>query len=59
MELRGRMAELMPRLIDRYDDQAIFLWLLIEETGFPLPLPGHLAMLLAGYRVAQGQMHPI
>ena len=59
MELWDRMAELMLRLIDEYDDQAIFLWLLIEETGFPLPLPGDLAMLLAGYRVAQGKMDPI
>ena len=39
MELWERTAELMLRLIDRYDDQAIFLWLLVEETGFPLPLP--------------------
>jgi membrane protein DedA with SNARE-associated domain len=46
-------------LIDQYDDLAIFLWVLIEETGFPLPLPGDLAMLLAGNRVAQGLMHPL
>ena len=59
MELWSRLAELMLHLIDEYDDQAIFLWLLIEETGFPLPLPGDLAMLLAGYRVAEGKMHPI
>jgi membrane protein DedA with SNARE-associated domain len=59
VELWGRMAELMLRLIDQYDDQAIFLWVFIEETGFPLPLPGDLAMLLAGYRVAQGKMGPI
>ncbi len=59
MELWERMAELMLRLIDQYDDQAIFLWLLIEETGFPLPLPGDMAMLLAGYRSGQGKMNPI
>ena len=53
------MAELMLRLIDDYDDQAIFLWLLIEETGFPLPLPGDMAILLAGYRVGQGKMNAI
>src|SRR5918997_1362513 len=51
------MSELMLSLIDTYDDQAIFLWLLIEETGFPLPLPGDMAMLLAGYRVGQGKMN--
>jgi len=52
------MAELMLQLIDEYDDQAIFLWLFIEETGFPLPLPGDLAILLAGYRVSLGKMNP-
>jgi len=59
VDLRERVAELMLRLIDEYDDLAIFLWLLIEETGFPLPLPGDLAILLAGYRVAQGMMNPL
>ena len=57
MELWDRMAELMLRLIDEYDDQTIFLWLLVEETGFPLPLPGDLAMILAGTRAAQGKMN--
>jgi len=57
VELWGRMAELMLKLIDDYDDQAIFLWLFIEETGFPLPLPGDLAILLAGYRVSLGKMN--
>src|SRR5688572_24358762 len=47
----------MLRMIDAYDDQTVFLWLLIEETGFPLPLPGDMAMLIAGYRVAQGEMN--
>ncbi len=56
MDLWHRLAELMLRLIDRYDDQAIFLWLFVEEAGVPLPLPGDLAILLAGYRVAQGKM---
>ena len=27
-------------------------------TGFPLPLPGDMAMLIAGYRAAQGEMNP-
>jgi membrane protein DedA with SNARE-associated domain len=59
VELWERVAELMLRLIDDYDDLAIFLWLLIEETGFPLPLPGDLAILLAGYRVGQGAMNAL
>jgi membrane protein DedA with SNARE-associated domain len=59
VDLWERVAALMLRLIDEHDDLAIFLWLLIEETGFPLPLPGDLAMILAGYRVAQGAMNPL
>src|SRR5688500_12812213 len=56
MEFWSRLAELMLRLIDQYDDPAIFFWLLIEETGFPLPLPGDVAVMLAGYQVSQGKM---
>lgn len=59
MDLWERVTELFLRLIDEYDDLAIFLWLLIEETGCPTPLPGDLAVLLAGYRVAQGTMNPL
>ena len=59
VDLWGRMAELMLQLVDEYDDLTIFLWLFIEETGFPLPLPGDLAILLAGYRVSQGMMNPL
>jgi membrane protein DedA with SNARE-associated domain len=59
VDLWGRIAELMLRLVYDYDDLTIFLWLFIEETGFPLPLPGDLAILLAGYRVGQGKMNPL
>ena len=59
MELWGDLAEHMLRLLDQYDDLVIFLWLLIEETGFPLPLPGDLAMLLAGHRVAEGKLNAV
>ena len=59
MEVWGNIAERMLRLLDRHDDLAIFLWLLIEETGFPLPLPGDLAMVLAGHRVGEGKMHAV
>jgi len=34
----------------------IFLAILFEECGIPMPLPADLAMALAGYRVAQGKM---
>ena len=56
MELWSRLSELLFSLIENYDDQAIFIMLFIEETGFPLPLPGDVAMVLAGYRVSQGEM---
>jgi len=59
VELWHRIAEFMLLLIDEYDDQALFLWLFIEETGVPLPLPGDLAILLAGYRAAQGKLDPL
>ena len=59
MDLWRRLAAYMLLLIDRYDDQAIFLWVFIEETGIPLPLPGDLAILLAGYRASQGTMDPL
>lgn len=56
MELWGRLSESLLRLIDQYDDQAVFLLVFIEESGIPLPLPGDLIMMLAGYRVTLGQM---
>lgn len=59
MEVWGDLAEQMLRLLDQYDDLVIFLWLLVEETGFPLPLPGDLAMLLAGHRVAEGKLNAV
>src|SRR3712207_6574843 len=36
---------------------ALFFWLLLEESGIPMPLPGDLAILLAGARVGQGQLN--
>ena len=34
----------------------IFLAILLEESGIPMPIPADIAMALAGYRVAQGQL---
>ena len=50
-------AELMLRLLNEHDDQTIFRWLRVEETGFPLPLPGDMAMLMAGYPAGQGKIN--
>ena len=56
MQLWAWMSELLLGLVDGYDDQVIFLLVFIEECGVPLPLPGDLIMMLAGYRVAQDKM---
>src|SRR5436305_10305767 len=41
--------------IQEWGEVAIFVIFLLEETGIPLPLPGDLALIWAGYRVAGGQ----
>ena len=43
-------------LLQQNDEKALFLLLLIEETGVPLPAPGDLVILFAGYRASMGQM---
>ena len=47
------------RLLEEHAVLALFLVLLMEESGIPLPLPGDLVMMLAGVRVAEGRMHPV
>jgi membrane protein DedA with SNARE-associated domain len=49
-------AEWVLRLVDEHAEVAIFFWLLLEEAGIPMPLPGDLAAVLAGIRVGQGRM---
>ena len=56
MQFWVRMSEMLLGFVDRYDDQAIFLLVFLEESGIPLPLPGDLIMMLAGYRVSQDKM---
>jgi membrane protein DedA with SNARE-associated domain len=41
--------------IEEWGEVAIFLIFLLEEAGVPLPLPGDLALVWAGYLVATGQ----
>jgi membrane protein DedA with SNARE-associated domain len=43
------------RFIHEWDEVAVFLVFLLEEVGVPLPLPGDLVLIWAGYRVAAGQ----
>jgi len=57
MDRWKQMADILLRLIDQYDEWAITLFVLTEEAGLPLPVPGDVAMLMAGYRVARGEMN--
>jgi membrane protein DedA with SNARE-associated domain len=41
--------------IEEWGEVAIFVIFLLEESGVPLPLPGDLALIWAGYRVSAGQ----
>ena len=43
-------------LLRENDGKALFLLLLIEEAGVPLPAPGDMVIMLAGYRASEGQM---
>ena len=45
------------RFLDEHSHLALFLVLLLEESGIPLPLPGDLVVMVAGVRVHQGHMH--
>ncbi|HEY7067036.1 MAG TPA: DedA family protein [Chloroflexota bacterium] len=51
-------AEWGLHILNEHAEWALFLVLLLEEAGIPLPLPGDLVMMLAGVRVAQGRTHP-
>ena len=57
MGVWGRLAGVLFGLLNRYDDVAVFVLVLIEEAGVPLPLPGDLVMVVAGFRVARGEMN--
>src|SRR6266498_3288645 len=41
--------------LQEWGEIAIFVIFLLEESGVPLPLPGDLALIWAGYHVASGQ----
>ena len=45
------------QFIEEWGDAAIFVVYLLEEAGLPLPLPGDLVLIWAGFRIAQGQSH--
>lgn len=43
-------------LVRDNDEKALFLLLLVEEAGVPLPLPGDTIIAFAGYRASAGQI---
>lgn len=43
--------------LSEHDALLLFLAILFEESGIPMPLPADVAMAVAGHRVATGQMH--
>ena len=56
------MAELAAALLQFLIDWgylAVFVIILIEEAGAPLPLPSEAALLYAGYLVATGELNPL
>ena len=44
------------RFVEQYQYQALFLLLLVEESGIPLPVPGDGMMMFAGYRASIGRL---
>jgi len=48
------IAEWSLRFLDEHAQLALFVWLLLEEAGLPMPLPGDLIVLAAGARLSQG-----
>ncbi len=43
-------------LVRHNDDKALFLLLFVEEAGVPLPMPGDVVIMFAGYRASQNLM---
>ncbi|MGE5619988.1 MAG: DedA family protein [Sphingomonadaceae bacterium] len=41
-------------LLHNNDEKAFFLILMLEEAGIPLPMPGDVVIMFAGYRASQG-----
>jgi membrane protein DedA with SNARE-associated domain len=48
--------ELVLTWFSQHESLLIFLAILLEESGIPMPIPADVAMALAGFRVAQGEM---
>ena len=49
------LSSALLEFLREWGEVAIFVIFLLEESGVPLPLPGDLALIWAGYHVASGQ----
>ena len=45
------------KLVEEHGQLAAFLFLLVEEAGTPVPIPGDFLMVLVGARAAQGHLN--
>lgn len=48
------IAEWSLRFLDEHAQLALFVWLLLEEAGLPMPLPGDVIVVAAGTKLAHG-----
>jgi membrane protein DedA with SNARE-associated domain len=56
MDWWSRLVSAAWWLLDEHGQLAAFVFLLIEEAGTPVPIPGDFIMILAGVRAAQGEL---
>jgi membrane protein DedA with SNARE-associated domain len=52
------LAHLLEQFLTDYGYFAIFVLMLVEEAGVPLPLPNEVALMYVGYLSSQGQLDP-
>ncbi len=50
------MAQALERFLADYGYIALFLLMLVEEAGIPLPLPNEVALMYAGYLAYKGEL---
>lgn len=53
----GHLATQVLRLVEQHEYSGIFAFLLLEESGIPLLVPGDGIMIYAGYRASLGNMN--
>jgi membrane protein DedA with SNARE-associated domain len=57
MEWWHRLSSAAWRFLDEHGQLSVFVFLLVEEAGTPVPIPGDFLMVLAGVRAAQGRLN--